>query len=170
MGQQPGGPGVEVRSDPGTRPSAQTDGFTSESRHSVHSRFNISHPKYLLQVRSSQLDSVGGSPPFIPDGNAPTNTSEPYLPFLDFILDQESIPQTFTTSYGDDEQSVPYDYAVAVCNGFAKLGARGTSVIFSSGDCGVGGGDCATNDGKNRTEFLPVFSATYTCLAPESLG
>ena len=32
---------------------------------------------------------------------------------------------------------LPYDYAVAVCNGFAKLCVRGTSVIFSSGDSGV---------------------------------
>ena len=99
MGQQPGDPGVEVRSDPGTRPSAQTDGFTGESRHSVYSRFNVSHPQYLLQVRAFQLDSVGGSPPFTPDSNTLTDANEPYLPFLDFILDQESIPQTFTTSY-----------------------------------------------------------------------
>ena len=27
-----------------------------------------------------------------------------------------------------------------------------------------------TNDGKNRTEFLPVFPAACTCLAPKSLG
>ena len=88
------------------------------------------------------------------------------MSFLDFILDQESIPQTLTTSYGDDEQTVPYDYAVAVCNGFAKLGARGSSVLFSSGDYAVGGGDCLSNDGENRIVFQPIFPATCTCLAP----
>ncbi len=51
--------------------------------------------------------STGGSPPFIPDDGTPTNTNEPYLDWLNFILSQpEKIPQTFTTSYGDDEQSV----------------------------------------------------------------
>jgi len=118
------------------------------------------------RVFNLQLCSVGGSPPFKPDDATPTNSNEPYLSFLDFVLDQESIPQTFTTSYGDNEQTVPQDYAVAVCNGFAKLGARGSSVLFSSGDFGVGGGSCLSNDGKNRTEFMPIFPASCTCFAP----
>ena len=50
--------------------------------------------------------STGGSPPFNPDSNTPTNTNEPYLDWLNFVLAQSSIPQTFTTSYGDDEQTV----------------------------------------------------------------
>ncbi|KAL9114175.1 MAG: hypothetical protein Q9227_001947 [Pyrenula ochraceoflavens] len=41
---------------------------------------------------------------------------------------------------------------------FAQLGARGVSVIFSSGDTGVGSA-CQTNDGKNTTRFLPIFPA-----------
>ncbi len=47
------------------------------------------------------------------------------------------------------------------------LGARGTSILFSSGDGGVGDGDsdprtqtCITNDGKNRTRFMPSFPAS----------
>jgi len=58
------------------------------------------------------------------------DTNEPYLDWLNFILNQTSIPQTITTSYGDDEQSVPNDYADSVCNGFAQLGARGVSILF----------------------------------------
>lgn len=50
--------------------------------------------------------STGGSPPFIPDSETPTNTNEPYLDWLNFVLAQSSVPQTFTTSYGDDEQTV----------------------------------------------------------------
>jgi tripeptidyl-peptidase-1 len=65
-----------------------------------------------------------------------TNTNEPYLDWLNFILNQTTIPQTFSTSYGDDEQTVPLDYANSVCNGFATLGARGVSIMFSSGDAG----------------------------------
>ena len=41
---------------------------------------------------------------------------------------------------------------------FAQLGARGVSVLFSSGDSGVGDA-CLSNDGKNTTEFQPAFPA-----------
>lgn len=41
------------------------------------------------------------------------------------------------------------------------LGARGTSVIFASGDYGVGkSGTCKSNDGKNTTMFIPSFPAS----------
>jgi tripeptidyl-peptidase I len=80
--------------------------------------------------------STGGSPPFKPDSNTPNNTNEPYLDWLDFILNQTTIPQTISTSYGDDEQTVPPDYAANVCNGFAQLGAKGISLLFASGDFG----------------------------------
>lgn len=52
------------------------------------------------------LVSTGGSPPFIADTFTPTNTNEPYLDFLTFLLAQSTIPQVLTTSYGDDEQTV----------------------------------------------------------------
>jgi hypothetical protein len=44
----------------------------------------------------------------------------------------------------------------------------GISVFFSSGDGGVGGagfmnGSCLSNDGMNRTEFLPAFPASCVC-------
>jgi tripeptidyl-peptidase-1 len=49
----------------------------------------------------------------------------------------------------------------------AALGARGVSVIFSSGDGGVGDGDgdsasqqCYSNDGLNITKFIPAFPAS----------
>ena len=58
----------------------------------------------------------------------------------------------------DDEQTVSYDYATHVCNQFAQLGARGVSVMFATGDVGVGAeGDCFTNDGRNASAFLPQF-------------
>lgn len=81
--------------------------------------------------------------------------------------------------------SVPYSYAKRVCEDFAQLGAccdvspnrhynatsllgaRGVSIIFASGDGGVGDGDpdpatqeCYSNDGRNVTEFIPGFPAS----------
>lgn len=38
--------------------------------------------------------------------------------------------------------------------------------MFSSGDGGVGGGDCLTNDGKNKTVFQPLFPSTCTSPPP----
>lgn len=53
---------------------------------------------------------------------------------------------------------MPEKYARSVCNLFTQLGSRGVSVLFSSGDSGVGGA-CITNDGSNTTHFPPQFPA-----------
>ena len=104
--------------------------------------------------------STGGSPPFIPDLNTPDNTNEPYLVWVNWLLSQRRIPQVISTSYGDDEQTVPQSYAERVCKQFAQVGARGTTLFFSSGDSGLGApGECFSNDGKNTTKFLPAFPA-----------
>ncbi|KAI8982751.1 tripeptidyl peptidase A [Trametes punicea] len=108
--------------------------------------------------------STGGSPPFKPDDLTPTNTNEPYTQWLDFVLSQPTLPRSISTSYADDEQTVPVNFAKRVCNGFAQLGARGVSLMFSSGDGGVGDGEedpalqqCFSNDGRNVTRFIPLF-------------
>ena len=63
--------------------------------------------------------------------------------------------------------AVPESYARRVCAGFAQLGARGVSLLFASGDYGVGDGSadpeynrCITNDGRNATRFMPSFPAS----------
>ncbi|KAJ7188899.1 tripeptidyl peptidase A, partial [Mycena filopes] len=105
-------------------------------------------------------------PPYIPDENQDgerPGVNEPYLDFINHLLALDEPPTVVTTSYGDDEQTVPQDYANAVCQGFAKLGARGVSVLFSSGDQGLGVSDlptCIANTGANETTFLPVFPAS----------
>ncbi|KAJ6593294.1 peptidase S8/S53 domain-containing protein [Mycena capillaripes] len=105
-------------------------------------------------------------PPYIPDQNQDSEgpgVNEPYLDFIDYLLGLDVPPTVVTISYGDDEQTVPRDYANAVCQGFAKLGARGVSVLFSSGDQGLGVNDlptCIANTGNNATTFLPVFPAS----------
>ena len=102
--------------------------------------------------------STGGSPPFIPDLTTPTDTNEPYLTFLNYALALDDLPQVISTSYGDDEQTVPESYARRACSGFAQLGARGISVLFSSGDFGVGlPHKCFSNTNPDQREFLPIF-------------
>ena len=82
--------------------------------------------------------------------------------------------------------TVPLSFAQRVCAGFAQLGAvmfrllfwvkflkmrmpgaRGISIMFSSGDSGVGDGDsnpatqqCLSNNGSDATVFIPEFPAS----------
>ncbi|KAF8969346.1 peptidase S8/S53 domain-containing protein [Flammula alnicola] len=159
------------------RPDALTSSFTFESvagglnsqnlsqaggeaNLDVQFAFGLSHPI------PATFFSTAGRPPFTPDERTPTDTNEPYTDWLDFILAQDKPPLTISTSYGDDEQTVPQSFANRVCAGFAQLGARGVSLMFSSGDGGVGDGDanpatqqCITNDGRNVTRFVPNFPA-----------
>lgn len=105
--------------------------------------------------------STGGRGPLIPtlDNQFPS-TNEPYLEFLTYVLNltDAELPQTLTTSYGEEEQSVPADFAYKVCNLFMQLGARGVSILFSSGDSGPGG-SCKSNADNSTATFQPTFPA-----------
>ncbi|KAH0152163.1 subtilisin-like protein, partial [Aureobasidium melanogenum] len=107
--------------------------------------------------------AVGGSPPFKPSNGTTTDTNEPYLDWLQHVLAQsdDTLPQVVSTSYDDEEQTVPPSYAKRVCEDLAQLGARGVSVFYASGDSGVGtSGTCITNNGSGAKRFLPEFPST----------
>ncbi|KAF1990476.1 subtilisin-like protein [Aulographum hederae CBS 113979] len=103
--------------------------------------------------------STGGlNPSYIPDNYTDTNSDEPYVAWAQYVLGTKDIPQVISTSYGDDEQTVTYAYAKQTCDLFAQFGARGVTLLFSSGDEGVGPtGYCNSNDGKGTYQFLPSF-------------
>ncbi|SJX66437.1 related to Tripeptidyl-peptidase I precursor [Sporisorium reilianum f. sp. reilianum] len=107
-----------------------------------------------------------GSPPFQPDANTMTNTNEPYELQYNYLLSlaDADLPKVLSTSYGDDEQTVPRAYAQRVCNYIMALGARGVSTLYSSGDSGVGPKDKCVSNGAysaNGTKtFLPAFPAS----------
>jgi len=105
--------------------------------------------------------STGGlDPSFKPDDWTPTNEDEPYLAWLSYVLGQPFLPQIISNSYADDEQTISTSYATTACQQFAQLGARGITVLFGSGDWGVGSdGDCFSNNGTNAPTFLPEFPA-----------
>jgi tripeptidyl-peptidase-1 len=118
--------------------------------------------------------NVGGRPPINAVYAPPAgeqNTNEPYLDWIQYMiaLKDADIPPTISTSYGEDEQSVPKDYAIRACQDFAQLGTRGVTLLFSSGDAGVGspaatGGQCEIYPNPNSPEngvpnFLPSFPA-----------
>lgn len=95
------------------------------------------------------------------DNNSTTGSNEPYLELLEYLLalNDTDLPTVLSVSYGEEEQSVPEDYARKVCNLFMQLGARGVSVIFAAGDNGPGD-SCTSNDADGSTAFQPVFPAT----------
>jgi len=115
----------------------------------------MSHPIPILQY------STGGRGPLVPTETQPKppGSNEPYLEWLEYLLGRSDadLPQTISVSYGEEEQSVPKEYAIRVCNMFMQLGARGVSVLFSSGDSGPGN-VCKRNT-DNSTFFEPTFPA-----------
>jgi tripeptidyl-peptidase-1 len=70
-----------------------------------------------------------------------------------------NLPNIMSTSYGDDEQTVPFSYARKVCTEFAALGLQ-ISLFFTAGDQGIGQDPfCYSNDGKTAA-FIPTFPAS----------
>ncbi|KAH9062372.1 subtilisin-like protein [Lactarius vividus] len=83
---------------------------------------------------------------------------EDLFSWLEYVLDQENIPQTISISYGIEEYFMSREYAINVCDQFARLGVRGVSVLVSSGNDGIGKGNCLRDDGTVR--FMPRFPGT----------
>eukprot|EP00761_Pharyngomonas_kirbyi_P011683 gb/GECH01011709.1/.p1 GENE.gb/GECH01011709.1/~~gb/GECH01011709.1/.p1 ORF type:complete len:583 (+),score=146.86 gb/GECH01011709.1/:1-1749(+) len=78
-------------------------------------------------------------------------------PFLDWILQVHNYtnpPQVFSVSYGDEEKSLTDAYVHRVSQEFQKAGLRGISILFASGDSGVGGHSFGCS------EFVPDFPAS----------
>ncbi|KAI0311625.1 family S53 protease [Amylostereum chailletii] len=75
-----------------------------------------------------------------------------FLDIVNHFLKEDNPPNVFTTSYGANEAAISKSVASNLCNAYMQLGARGTSIFFSSGDGGVSGtqtGSCTT--------FVPTF-------------
>jgi len=105
---------------------------------------------------------------FYSTGQGPSGKDDFFISWLEYIIDQPSIPQTISISYGFDEDTISKQYAMYVCDLFAQLGARGVSVLVASGDSGVGEGNCKANDGSVR--FRPKFPAICTCVVFSRIG
>ncbi|POS74881.1 Pro-kumamolisin [Diaporthe helianthi] len=107
--------------------------------------------------------SVGNSPHYRPDAATTSNTIEDNLTWLEHLVSQpdDELAKVISTSYGVNEHSVPPSYARRICNDMAQLGARGVSLLFASGDYGVGPSrNCTSNDGTNRSSFSPMFPSS----------
>ncbi|KAI0675073.1 family S53 protease-like protein [Trametes maxima] len=75
-----------------------------------------------------------------------------FLNLVNSLIAADTAPTVLTTSFGFPEALVSEDLANNICNAYAQLGARGTSILFSSGDSGVDDGQ-----GGECTVFRPTF-------------
>ncbi|KAH8997742.1 subtilisin-like protein [Lactarius hatsudake] len=87
-----------------------------------------------------------------------SGTDDWFVSWLEYILDQENIPQTISISYSSEERSTSRKYAMNVCNKFAMLGVRGVSVLVSSGNNGISECTCLRDDGT--IQFITGFPET----------
>ncbi|KAF8268811.1 peptidase S8/S53 domain-containing protein [Lactarius quietus] len=133
-------------------------GYDPKNPHTEPSQ-NIQYTRALAYPTPLTFYSVGGSIVILPDSLLP-GTGDDMLEWLKYVIDQPDVPKTITTSYGNAENGFPPDYAKALCDLFAQLGARGVSVLFPSGDDGVGKGACQARDGSGKVQFIPEFPAS----------
>eukprot|EP01091_Cochliopodium_minus_P014673 TRINITY_DN500_c0_g1_i2.p1 TRINITY_DN500_c0_g1~~TRINITY_DN500_c0_g1_i2.p1 ORF type:complete len:414 (-),score=121.78 TRINITY_DN500_c0_g1_i2:789-2030(-) len=78
---------------------------------------------------------------------------EPFLTWLYGLENTTDLPYVHSVSYGDVEDSLDISFMEAVNVQFIKLGLAGITIVFASGDDGVGcNGGC--------TKFLPNFPAS----------
>ncbi|KAH9056343.1 subtilisin-like protein [Lactarius vividus] len=127
--------------------------------------YNPSNPTSSANLDIQYTSAIAYPTPliFYSTGGSDTDTQgDLFINWLNFVLDLPMVPQTVSTPYGMPEYTVPLDYATHICNLFAWLGLRGASVLFSSGNDGVGHGNCLSQDssGNSRVQFLPTFPST----------
>jgi len=120
---------------------------------------NIQYTATMTDPTPLIFYSTGGDPMLGPN-NEPA-PEDLYLEWLKYILDLQNIPQTISVSYCSDELDMPQEYATPLCDLFAQLGTRSVSVLFASGNEGVGRGDC--KDESGRVQFNVAFPASCTC-------
>ncbi|KAK1517009.1 uncharacterized protein CCOS01_12558 [Colletotrichum costaricense] len=140
----------------GTTDQAQNKFSNAELNFDVQYTASLSNP-----VPNIVTAVAGDGPIKLELGGQPGDTTEPWLIWLDAMLKlpDEKLPHTITTSFGENEQSLPDGYVQQICDQFGALGARGVTMFAASGDSGPGN-TCVTNDGTNSTRFNAVFPAS----------
>ena len=139
---------------------------------------NIQYSQAIAYPTPQTFYSIGGDISILPGSNLPAADDLDQV-FLNYLLNEESVPQTISISYGNQEKNLPFAYADAICNLYARLGARGVTVLVPSGNEGVGPEpddedfeDCIADKETGRIQFITDFPASCMCIAllPLPLG
>ncbi|KAF8256922.1 subtilisin-like protein [Lactarius quietus] len=131
-------------------------GVYNPSNPTAEANQNIQYAEAMVYPTPVTFYSVGGGFAVIPGTKKP-GKGDAMLEWLNHVLVQPDVPKTISISHGKNEKLLPLEYATTLCDMYARLGALGVSVLFASGNSGVGDGDCKTNDG---VQFIPKFPAS----------
>ncbi|KAH9015225.1 subtilisin-like protein [Lactarius pseudohatsudake] len=122
----------------------------------MEASIDVQHASAMAYPTPIIFYSIGGTERWSADGSEPL-PGDVDLESIGYLLKKTDIPQTISIPYGTYEWKVPREYARAVCTLYAQLGARGVSVLYPSGDDGVGE-DC--EDGSGNVRFVADFPAS----------
>ncbi|KAI9451126.1 subtilisin-like protein [Lactarius psammicola] len=142
----------------GYRVAVINGGGYDPRRPSIEGNLNMQWTQAMAYPTPLIFYSTGGIVRMQPN-NEPAK-GDLWLEWLRFMLKDPNVPQTIVTPYSHDESDLPREYTTALCKLFAQLGARGVSVIFTSGNGGVGMGKCVAKDGSGKVQFNPEFPST----------
>ena len=141
------------------------DGGYNPDRPGVEASISIQYASAMAYPTPLVFYSVGGDAEW--DHLGRILDGDMYLEWFWALLSEQEIPQTIIIPYGHLEQNLPIDYAESVCRLFGQLSGRGITVLVSSGNDGVGDGDCVNDIGNTR--FKPEFPSSCTCRVFSSL-
>ncbi|KAI4601554.1 hypothetical protein KJ359_011684 [Pestalotiopsis sp. 9143b] len=110
----------------------------------VEANLDVQYARAITSKIPNEFYSVGGN----------NNQIYEYLSEYLLALTAANRPNVVSVSYGGDESSVTKSVASTTCNQFMQLGAAGVSVLFASGDSGVGSG-CTISGSKAYQPDFP---------------
>jgi len=84
----------------------------------------------------------------------PPKNADPFLKWITTLNARSAPPLVVSVSYGEDEKGLSVSYLQRCELEFQKAGVRGVSILFASGDSGVGGSDFGCS------KFVPDFPAS----------
>ena len=137
------------------------DGRYNRDQPGSEANQNMQYTEAISYPTPNIFYSTGGSSLMWGDLDGKPVPGDLFLGWAHDVLSQVYIPQTISMSYGLFESIVPAEYAHSVCKLFALIAVRGVSVLVSSGNFGVGEGECKDNSG--RVQFMPRFPASCMC-------
>ncbi|KAK4542455.1 hypothetical protein LTR36_006707 [Oleoguttula mirabilis] len=84
-------------------------------------------------------------------------TYDPFVQFLQDLIHNDTVPSVVSFSEGMPEDEMDSNYARSLCSMMAQVGARGVTLLFSSGDNGPHGDQ---PEGVHAAVFQPYFPAS----------
>merc|ERR1712100_501873 len=100
-------------------------------------------------------------------GRMPDNDqNEPFLKFLYTLGNTSAAPYIISTSYGEDEDSMTIEYQHRCNTEFQKAGVRGISLLFASGDSGVGGAVQCSDQCSAHAQGQKCLQAMWPAASP----